>query len=101
MCEKLQKVEISEKSKLKYIEKYAFTSSSIKSLTIPSSLAYFNDNSLSQACNLTDIEIIQNNQKNVMYYNNEFILLKSDPLSNDFDILILSKELHLMHLIIV
>lgn len=92
MCSNLNNVEISKESKLKYIEKYAFNSSSIKRFTIPSSMVDFDDFSFVQTCNLIDIEIINNGQVNAIYYDNKFILSKSDPLNNEFDVLVLARR---------
>ena len=45
-----------------------------------------------QTLSLNDIKIIPKHQQNIIYYDNKFILKKSDPMSNDFDTLLQARR---------
>lgn len=48
--------------------------------------------SFCQVISLTDIQIIPRNQQNIKYYDDKFLVKKSDPMSDDFDVLLLVRR---------
>lgn len=86
-CKNLVSVEFSEKSELKIIENNAFESSSIKKIKIPSSVE-LKEGWCSRISELNDITIISNSNENkIIYYDDKFIIGKSDIKSSNYDIL--------------
>lgn len=90
MCDQLKKVDFSIGSKLRTFGKYPFIASSVESITIPSSIINFNDEWCNQLNNLNNLSIIQCKEVNIVYYNSQFLIGKSDPKSDVFDILYLT-----------
>lgn len=92
-CNHLQSVEFSKNSNLESIGKCSFYNSSIQYLSIPSSIIEFEDSLFNMAFNLINVNVFSNNQiENIVLYNNEFILKKSDLKSDIFDILAFAKR---------
>ena len=89
---KLKKVDFEKNSNLQIIKSYAFLTSSIESLSIPSSVLILKPNWCTKAKNLTNISIIKNNQINIFYFDNKFILGKSDLCSDVFDVLLFARH---------
>lgn len=88
-CSKLKKVEFEKNSQLRCIENYAFCKSSIESLSIPSSVVELEDYWCHDVVNLTNIEIIENGEKNVsLCNNNRYLIGKSNLNKNEFDVLL-------------
>lgn len=86
-CRKLQSVEIPANSELKKIEKEAFYNTEIKSLNIPASLCELDDGWCYEATNLTIIKIMPNN-RHFMNIDNKMIVGKTDPKSDNYDVLV-------------
>lgn len=72
-------------SKLRKIGKFAFSFSSFESLTIPSCIEKFEIGWYNELLNLKNISIIPYKEKNICYYDNKFILGKSDLKSDVYD----------------
>lgn len=87
----VETVKFSEDSEIKVIERNAFSSSSIKHLCIPSSIAEFNENWCFDS-KITEIEIIEREQKNIKCYDDKFVLAKSDIKSDIFDVLLFANR---------
>lgn len=79
-------------SKLQVIEKNAFYLSAIESIEIPSNILYLNEGWCNKMQKLIDVKIIPNDQENIMYYDNKFIIGKSDLKSTNFDILYFARR---------
>lgn len=92
MCERLIKVEIEDNSNLKVIEKDAFLASSIESLSIPSNIIELKNEWCNGTYYLNDVKVIPNGEENIIDFNNEFILGKSDLKNDDYDVLLFSKR---------
>ncbi|KAK8847853.1 hypothetical protein M9Y10_018888 [Tritrichomonas musculus] len=90
-CYKLKDVTFCDRSELKSIGKFAFCGSSIECLTIPPSLVDLEQGCFKDACFLSSITISPNN-KNYFYYDDKFILGKSDKKSDIFDVLIFAQK---------
>ena len=74
-------------SKIRTIEKDSFNASSIKNLTIPSSLTELKDGWCSNTSNLNKIEISPNNPR-YQLYDNKFIIGKKLTENENFDVLV-------------
>lgn len=91
--ESICSVKFSENSEFYSFDCYSFSWSSITSLSIPSSMYKFNTGWCCGTEFLTDINIFPNkNIENIIYFDNKFILGKSDLSSNVFDILIFARR---------
>lgn len=77
---------------LQIIEDYAFCYSSIKKLSIPSSVAELKEGWCLGTTNLTDIEVYPAMEQNIAYYNDSFIIGKSDIKSDIYDILYFARR---------
>ena len=91
-CSSLKKVEFQENSELQIIEKDAFALSSIECLIIPSSVCQFEDGWCNTTLKLTQIKIIENEIKNIVYYEDKFLIGKSDKKSDNFDSLYFARR---------
>ena len=91
-CKKLQKIEFQENSELQKIEDYAFCNSSLKSISIPSSIVEIKEHSFMNTENMTNIKVIPNKIKNIDFYDDSFIIGKSLPNQKNFDVLIASRR---------
>ncbi|KAK8897947.1 hypothetical protein M9Y10_000189 [Tritrichomonas musculus] len=91
-CKNLQSVTFLDDSELKVIEKNAFQKSSIKSLTIPSSVEELMEGWCALTNKLTNITVIEKDVNNISFYNNEFLLGKSDKNKETFDVLIFARR---------
>lgn len=91
-CKKLRKVEFPENSELKIIGSFAFFGTSLQYLSIPSSMVDFKEGWCCETPKLTDINIFQNGNQNIMLYENTFILGKSSLKSDTFDVLIFARR---------
>lgn len=86
-CVELEEVECSPNSELKIIGEKAFCGSTIGKLTIPSSFDKFEDEWCCDTNNLVDIVVMKQQVENITYYDDSFILGKTDLKSDVFDIL--------------
>ncbi|KAK8835695.1 hypothetical protein M9Y10_042292 [Tritrichomonas musculus] len=91
-CDSIEKVEFSIHSKLRTIHDFAFMDSSLKIITLPSSVCDFKKSWCKGASNLNNIKIIQNRSKNICYYDNKFIIGKSDLKRDNFDVLYFARR---------
>lgn len=91
-CQRLKSVNFTNKSKLKMIKSRAFLVSSVKSLSLPSSVLILKKNWSARMNKLVDIEIIETGQKNIKYYDNKYILGKSDIYSDNFDVILFARR---------
>lgn len=91
-CYKIKKISFEKNSELKKIEKFAFCRSSLENLSIPSSVEILNDDWCYKTDNLINIQIIECSQKNIFYYDDKFILGKSDLKSEIFDVLLFARR---------
>lgn len=76
-------------SELCFIGKYAFEGCGIKSLSIPSNFIEFDQNWCFWISELVDLKVSPSKQNCICFYENQFLLMKSHPKSDVFDILIL------------
>lgn len=90
-CENLEKVEFSDDSELRIICENAFSLSEIKSITIPPKLIELKDGWKYQAECLKSVYISPKNE-NFKMYDDKFILGKSNPETEIFDMLVYSKN---------
>ena len=91
-CGNLKEVEFPPDSRLQTIEKDAFYCSSIESLTIPSSVCNFEEGWNNCVKNLTKITVIQQEQQNIQMFEDKFLIGKSDPEKEEYDILIFASR---------
>lgn len=92
LCKKLQKFETSIDSKLKTIDSFAFSDSSIESFSIPSSVIDIKNGCFVKTPKLTKLNIFRKEEKNFSLYDNNFIIGKSSPEQNNFDVIIVAKR---------
>ena len=90
-CENLENVEFSDDSELRIICENAFSLSEIKSITIPPKLIELKDGWKYRAESLKSVYISAKNT-NFKMYDDKFILGKSNPENEIFDILVYSKN---------
>lgn len=92
----LKKVIFPEDSQLQIIHRYAFSDSSIESLTIPSSAAEFQQGWCSSCPYLNEFLIIENEMKNITYSSDkedeQFVIMNSNASNDDYDILLFAKR---------
>lgn len=91
-CHQLKIVEIHKKSKLEKINKPLFSWSNIESLSIPSSIEEFDDEWCLGTLYLNDIKISKCENESISYFNDSFIVGKSDVQSDDFDVLYFARR---------
>ena len=91
-CKKLQKVSFAKNSEIKIIEKSSFYNSSIQKLSIPSSVEVLEDGWSYKTNFLTEIEIIEHKKKNILLFEEKFILGKSDLKSDIYDVLLFARR---------
>lgn len=84
-CNELKLIKFSPNSELKIIDECAFISSSLKDISIPSSVKEL-DQSLSHCKNLTNVEVMKDNEMFKMY-ENKLLIGKSNPKNKNYDIL--------------
>lgn len=90
-CHQFKKFEITSDSKLQVIEDGAFCASAVECITIPSDII-LKEGWCRQTSNLKEIKIIQREKQNIFYYENKFILGKSDSNNDMFDILLFANR---------
>lgn len=91
-CDQLTSIEIPIDSELISIGKYALDNDlMIQSLYIPSNLKEIGKYCFFKVMKLSDISASPNN-KNFTFYNNQFLLYKSDPLNENYDQLIIASR---------
>lgn len=90
-CHFLKNVTFSQNSELKIISKNAFSESGIESLTIPSKVEKLENGWCEKVDRLKNINIMKEN-KCFTWYNDQFILGKSDPKSDKFDVLLFARR---------
>lgn len=91
-CRNLKKVEFTKDSKIKRIEKDSFHHTGVEIYIIPSSIAELKPGWCSNTSKLNDIIIIENEKQNIKYFENVFILGKSNLESDQYDILIMANH---------
>lgn len=91
-CKNLQRIEFANHSELRTIANNAFKNSSIESISIPSSIEELEEEWCANINNLIKVEVKVNGKENIMYYDNKFLLGKSDQKSDIFDILIFARR---------
>lgn len=89
-CSQLKRVDFQLDSELNTIEKNAFSSFSLEEITIPSKLTKIKG-WLCPSKKLDKINVMSNNE-NYTYYDNSFILGKSNLNSDIFDVLVFSRR---------
>lgn len=87
-CSKLNYFDFEENSNLKSIKNDAFLNSMIFNLTIPSCIEYIENKWLFDLGQMHKIKIKKCQKVNIKYYEDKFILQKSDPKSDIFDVLL-------------
>lgn len=92
LCERLKSVNFLKDSKIKTIEEAAFSCSSIESFSLPSSIVEFKDGWCGGTTRLNNITIFQNESSNISYYENKYIIGKTNLNSDIFDILIFARR---------
>lgn len=90
-CDELVNIMIPQDSNLQIIEKDAFSCSAIKNISIPSNLVKLEDGWCHNTEHLTSFDIDPMN-KNYKNYNDLFILGKSSPENENFDILVFANR---------
>ncbi|KAK8837448.1 hypothetical protein M9Y10_036445 [Tritrichomonas musculus] len=90
-CPVIQKVDFSEHSKIESFESSLFQYSSLSTLVIPPKLKELKYEWCVCADNLTDIFVSPLN-KNFIFYENKFLLGKSDPNNDIYDILYFARR---------
>lgn len=91
-CKELKGIEFLNDSKLKIIESYAFNESSLESLVLPSSVVDLCRGWCSGVMKLNSIKIIKCQKENIMFYNNDFIIGKTNLESDIYDILLFARR---------
>lgn len=89
---KVISIEFSEDSELISISKNAFFRSSLKSLTLPSSVEKLESGWNEGLNNLKTIKVIKNKVNNITLFKGNFILGKMDLKSDIFDVLLLARK---------
>lgn len=79
-------------SEIRIIERAAFANSSIKSLTIPSSITELKEGWLLGTHDLEQIQIVENKKSKNICFEGNFIVGKSDQKSDIFDVLIFARR---------
>ena len=77
---------------MKTIGKFAFINSAINTLIIPSCVSEFKEGWCKGTNKLIIILIMPSDEENIFYYDNKFIIGKSDPKSDVFDVLIFARR---------
>lgn len=77
-CYKLQKIDFEKNSELKTLDENALSCSSIESLSIPSSIVKFGESWCFLTPILKNITIIPNGPQNICYFDDKFILGKTN-----------------------
>lgn len=85
-CQSLTSIEFAKDSGLKTTESFAFKSTPIKSIELPSKVSELKKSWL--LCT-DELKVVENNS-NVINYQSKFLLGKSDPKSDDFDVLLVA-----------
>ncbi|KAK8898101.1 hypothetical protein M9Y10_000369 [Tritrichomonas musculus] len=91
-CKELKEIEFLNDSKLKIIESNAFNESSLESLVLPSSVVDLCRGWCSGVMKLNSIKIIKCQKENIMFYNNDFIIGKTNLESDIYDILLFARR---------
>ena len=89
-CKKLKNVDFPNNTELKTIGDAAFYSSTIESIAIPSNLGYLTG--VFDVDNLQTIKIIPKEKQKYSFYNNSYLLKKSDIKSDVFDLLVFARR---------
>ena len=90
-CFKLKEIAFSDISQIESFNENAFYGSSIEKISIPSSIVNIEEGCFKGVLFLTNISISPNNQ-NYSYYDDKFIVGKSDPKNDIFDVLIFARK---------
>lgn len=90
-CQKLKKVTFAPDSQLEVIDKDVFFSSSIESLLIPSKVSVLRYGWCAYTDKIKFVSLMPNN-KNIINYEDKFIIGKTDPKSDVFDDLIFARR---------
>ena len=88
----LEKFDLEANSELHSIARSAFSTTLIKNLTLPSSIDDLQDGFCVSTNDLTSITIIPCKEENIILYDNNVLIGKSDSKSDSFDVLHCSKR---------
>lgn len=90
----MEYIEFTPDSKLKCLSNYIFNESSLESISLPSSVSKFDESWCLGIKNLTEIYVIpsSSNIHNIIYYDDNFIIGKSDVQSENYDLLIFARR---------
>lgn len=93
-CMELCFVDFNEESELEVIESKAFSNSIISKISLPAKILQFKDGWCFGSSCLTNIIVSQNNDDitNIVFFNDMFLIGKSDPEINVFDYLIFARR---------
>lgn len=91
----MEYIEFSPDSKLKCLNDAMFSESSLEYISIPSSVSKFGDNWCRETKNLIEVNVIQSSlskSQNIIYFDDKFIIGKSDVKSENYDLLIFARR---------
>lgn len=89
----ISEISFLDKSAIVSIDYFAFSCSRLKKLSIPSSIAEFKEGWCNEIRILKEINVFNaNNKQNIMYFDNKFIIKKSNPTNDIFDTLLLARR---------
>lgn len=94
-CTKLKEICFPNHSKLESIGKNAFSNSSLETLSMPfliTSNDLFKNGWCCQTLNLNNISILKDDRNQISYFNDSFIIGKSDSKSDIFDFLLFARR---------
>ena len=91
-CEHLKKVEFASNSNLNSIGNYAFSFTTIEHISIPSCVAELQEGWLCGNSNLIDINVLPSEKQYIALFDNKYIVGKSDNNSNNYDVLLFTKQ---------
>ena len=91
-CNELETVEFQHDSKLKIIDEDAFINTHLINLSIPSSVTVLKEGCFSFDFDLTNINVFPNNIHNIIFFDNKYIIGKSDIKSDIFDVLLFARS---------
>lgn len=91
-CVNLNEIKIQKNSELQSIDNSAFYNSSIKCIEIPSSLIELKKYWCSFIDDKVEFKIIKNGEENIKFFNEKFLIGKTDRKSDIFDILYFTRR---------
>lgn len=90
-CKSLDSFKIDENSEIKTIENYSFYDTNLRSLFIPSNVTELKDEWCCEIKYLINISVSKQN-KNFIFYDDKFLLGKTDSKSDKYDILLFARR---------